>query len=150
MPSAAPILSAAALAAVVASSVGCETFASQSCDTSVAGNPAVTYAGGTVQDGVYQSAPWGGDLLWFPGGSVYDLTIAPPFVDAADRLEAPRWVTLWVSFSSDGTADGGVLARASANEAVILGVTPGRITVQNQGCQDFSLLVTAGTGATQP
>jgi hypothetical protein len=63
-----------ALAMVVAGS-GCETFASQGCDTSVAGNPALTYAGGTVQDGVYQTSPGTGDLLWFPGGTVYDLEI---------------------------------------------------------------------------
>jgi hypothetical protein len=139
-----PILAAMALTAALATS-GCETFASQGCDTSVAGNPPLTYAGGTVQDGVYQTSPWTGELLRFPGGTVYDLAISPALA------APPRWISLWISFAEDGTADGGgVLARATANEAVILHASADHISVQNQGCQDFWLLVTAGTGPTQP
>ncbi len=96
MEKAAPIrtfLTAAFAVAAVFASSGCETFASQGCDTSVAGNPAQTYAGGTVQDGVYQTSPETGDLLWFPGGTVYDLVIPPAFA------AAPRWILLNVSFS---------------------------------------------------
>ena len=121
---------------------GCETFQPNTCDTSVTGNPAVVYAGGKAQGGVYQSSPPGGELLAFPGGMLYALQ--------HDLGAAPRWVSVWVSFEESGTADGGSVARASANEAVIRGVSDTTITVQNEGCQDYWLLVAAGTGATQP
>ncbi len=121
---------------------GCETLSPVTCDTSVAGNPPAEYAGGAVSGGVYLSSPWDGPLLWLPGGAGYHLE--------HQLGVTPRWVSLWVSFSEDGAAGGGELARASANEAILLGVGPTTIAVQNAGCQDFWLLVGAGTGATQP
>jgi hypothetical protein len=65
-------------------------------------------------------------------------------------LETPRWVSIWVSFSETGTADGGSVAHASANEAVLRSVGPTSITIHNDGCQQFWLLVVAGTGGDQP
>jgi hypothetical protein len=119
---------------------GCETILSPPCDTSLAGNPATRFqnfpsdAGPLPEGSVYQTSPWDGPLLWFPGGMRYELD---------HNLGAtPRWVSVWVSFSMSGT-NGGIVARASANEAVILGVDSTSITVQNQGCQDFWLLVAA-------
>jgi hypothetical protein len=121
---------------------GCESFTTSTCDTSIPDNPAVTYAGGVASGGVYLSAPWEGPLFWFPGGTIYEIQ---------HHLDAmPRWISVWVSFSEDGAAGGGQLARASGNEAVILGVDSSTITVENAGCQNFWLLVGAGTGATQP
>jgi hypothetical protein len=152
-PTLAPILALA----LAASTTGCETFLSHSCDNSVAGNlPATTYAGGTVADGVYMSSAWDGELLWFPGGKAYVAVPQHPPLPAM-----PRWITLYVSFSMHGIADGGTVARASPNEAEILSVGPltidgdggstvPAIEVQNPGCQDFWLLIAAGTGAVQP
>jgi hypothetical protein len=80
----------------------------------------------------------------------YDLELPQPLVDAQGQPVVAQWVTLSVSFSEDGAADAGGIARASANEAVILGVSLTTIRVQNQGCQEYWLLVAAGTGATQP
>lgn len=130
------------LAAVLAAAPGCETFVAHDCDDSLADNPPVTYAGGQVTDGVYLSSPWGGDMLRFSGGMVYRLEHG--------LGEMPRWITLYDSFSSDGTGGGGGVARASPNEAVIVDVSPQAIEVQNPGCQDFWLRVAAGAGAMQP
>jgi hypothetical protein len=121
---------------------GCETLGSTACDTSLTANPPTWFDGGMAQDRVYLSSPWDGELLYFPGGMAYELQ---------HNLGAtPRWVSIWVSFSRTGTADGGTIARASANEAVIRQVDASNIVVHNDGCQDFWLLVAAGTGSDQP
>ncbi len=125
----------------------CETFSSHTCDTTVTANPPVTYSAGKAEGGVYQSSAWDGDLLWFPGGMIYRLE--HHLTDAESQPEVPRWVSLWVSAAKGGVDAGGVV-RATANEAVIVDVGPTTVSVQNQGCQDYWLLVTAGTGATQP
>jgi hypothetical protein len=121
---------------------GCETLGSTACDTSLTTNPPITFDGGTPHDGVYLSSPWDGPLLWFPGGMAYQLE--------HKLLATPRWVSIWVSFSETGSANGGITARASANEALIRSVDSSSILVQNGGCQDFWLLVAAGTGGDQP
>ncbi len=138
----------AAAVGLALAGTGCETFGSHMCDTSVMGNPAVTYAGGSVEGGVYLSSAWDGELLSFPGGMVYSLD--HHLVDAQQEPVVPRWVSLWITLDRHGIADGGTIARASGNEAVLLGVGSTTITVQNDGCQDYWLLVGAGTGATQP
>lgn len=127
---------------------GCETSGSQVCDTSIMGNPAQTFAGGRTEGDVYQSSPWDGELLSFPGGMIYD--VEHHLVDAAGQPAVPRWVSLWVSLSKDGDTDGSPVARATGNEAVVLQVGPTTITVQNDGCQAYWLLVAAGTGPSQP
>jgi hypothetical protein len=121
---------------------GCETLGSTACDTSLTANPPIEFKGEMPQNGVYLSSAWDGELLWFPGGMAYKLD---------HQLGAtPRWVSVWVSFSRMGTADGGTMARASANEALIRQVDSSSIIVQNGGCQDFWLLVAAGTRGDPP
>jgi hypothetical protein len=146
MPAPYRLLVAAALALPAA---GCETFSTQVCDKSITGNPAVTYSGGQVQGGVYQSSDWNHELLNFPGGMIYRME--HHLVDDQQQPVTPRWVSLWVSLDRDGLGGdgGGVIARASGNEAVLLEVGPTTITVQNDGCQGYWLLVAAGTGPTQ-
>lgn len=133
---------ALAVALVALLAAGCDSIVPSTCDNSVAGNPAETYTAGTPSGGTYLSSPWDGPLLWFPGGKIYDFE--------HHLAVAPRWVSVWVSFAEDGAASGVGVARASGNEAVIEAATSTMITVANPGCQDFWLLVGAGTGATQP
>jgi hypothetical protein len=121
---------------------GCETLGSTACDTSLTANPPIEFAGEKPQNGVYLSSPWDGPLLLFKGGMAYKLD--------HNLGGTPRWVSLWVSFSETGAANGGFIARASANEALIRQVDSSSILVQNGGCQDFWLLVAAGTGGDQP
>ncbi len=141
----AAVLAAAALAGCTA---GCETFGPHSCDTSLEGNPAVRYTGGSVQDDVYFSSqepaggastsPWSWELLSFPGGQRYDLV---------HGLGAtPLQINAWLSFDEYGTADGGSVSPAAGNEVAVLSVDDEKIQVQNTNCADYYLLVVASVG----
>jgi hypothetical protein len=130
---------AALIPAVLAlASLGCDPLSSAGCDRSAEGNPAVRYTEGTVGDGVYMSSPWDGELLYFPGGMHYALE---------HKLGvAPRWIASYLSFDRNGTR-GGTLAPAAGNQVVLIDVDATAITVANDSCVDYWLLVTAGTGA---
>jgi len=124
-------------------SAGCETFGRQPCDTSAEGNPTVTYAGGTTADGVYMTSPWTGPLLSWPGGQHYQLD---------HSLGAtPSWVHAYLSFEESGldggVAGGGNVSLAAGNDVEILGMDDQSITVANDTCSAYWLLVVAGTGA---
>jgi hypothetical protein len=126
--------------------VGCETFVPDSCDPSAGANPTVVYNGGLTQDGVYWSSappdggtPWEGELLLFKGGAHYQLD---------HRLgRTPAGVQSFLSFDRFGTRDGGMLAPSAGNEVVFLATDAVSITVANDSCVDFWLLVTAGVGS---
>jgi hypothetical protein len=134
-PRAATSLFLAALAIVAA---GCERVPPAVCDRTAEGNPTVRYAEGTAEGGVYMSSPWDGELLYFPGGMRYALE---------HKLGAmPRWIGSYLSFSRDGTKDGGAVAMATGNQVVVLGVDATAITLANDSCVDYWLLVTAGAG----
>jgi hypothetical protein len=145
--------------ALAAGSAGCETLIPMSCDRSIQANPPVVYTGGAVTDGTYASAPWNGELLDFPGGMRYDLVVHGLAV-------SPQQVELFLSFDQYGTFDGGTLAQAAGNQAVIAGVTtclaacdhvndkqacdpslcpPEDTVIQvvNDSCVEYYLLVTA-------
>ena len=130
----------AALAA--AGSTGCETFGPRTCDTSLAGNPPVTFTGGQAQGGVYMSSPWVGELLSFPGGQRYSLVHG--------LGSTPAWVQSYLSFDQLGTQDGGTLAPATGNQVEIVSVDDTAIGVANESCTDYWLLVVAGTGTAPP
>jgi hypothetical protein len=132
-PWALPLLAVTLLAAS-----GCETLTPSTCDPSAANNPTVGYAGGQTADGVYMSSPWDGELLDFPGGAHYALE---------HRLGGtPAWVMSYLSFDEFGTRSGGSLAQAAGNQVLILGVDDETITVANDSCVAYWLLVTAGVG----
>lgn len=129
----AAILVASALALAGA---GCETFSpALTCDRSAAGNPALDYSGGLVDGGVYRSSPWDGELLSFPGGMRYRIE---------HHLGAvPRWIRIYESLSRYG-ADAGTLVLAVGDAAVIVGVDEQAITIANDDCAGFWVLVEAG------
>ena len=127
-----------ACAAIAAASLGCANGGPFTCDRSAEGNPPIRYTEGTAEDGVYMSSPWEGDLLYFPGGTRYALE---------HKLgKAPRWVTSYLSFDREGTRASS-LAQPAGNQVVILDVNETTVTVANDSCADYWLLVTAGSGA---
>jgi hypothetical protein len=156
-------LSLAALL-LAAASTGCETIRPATCDPSAAGNPTLTYNGGYRQGGVYWSSappdggtPWEGELLLFKGGMHYQLmhglAMTPAWVQpylSFDRCGAGS------SFSPDGgscelvDAGGGMLALPAGNQVLILGADATSVTVANDSCADYWLLVVAGVGAAPP
>lgn len=126
------------LAVLALATLGCETLGPRYCDRSDEENPFVPYTEGTVENGVYMSSPWDGELLFFPGGQHFAL--------AHGLGETPRWAVSYLSFSKDGVADGGSVAQAAGNQAVIVGMDAEEIRIKNDSCVDYWLLVTAGAG----
>ena len=125
-------------AVIAAGSIGCGRGGPLTCDRTAEGNPVIRYTEGDVVNGVYLSSPWEGELLYFPGGMHLALE---------HKLgAAPRWITSYLAFDRDGTKASG-LAPAAGNQVVILDVNDATVTVTNDSCVDYWLLVTAGTGA---
>lgn len=132
---------ALALTLVLGGALGCNPINPITCDRDPEDNPPVRYTEGTVEDGVYMSSPWDGDLLWFPGGMQYRLE---------HKLGAePRWIHSYLSFEINGI-DSGRLAEAAGNQVVVREVDDQMLLVHNDSCVDYWLLVTAGAGDTTP
>ncbi len=130
-------IGALAFAALALASTGCDTAKVLACDRSAEANPTILYTEGTAEDGVYLSSPWDGELLYFPGGMRYDLE---------HKLgQKPRWISSYLSFEETGSKTAS-LAQATGNQVVILGVTDFGITLANDSCVDYWLLVSAGVG----
>ena len=125
------------LGAFTAAMLGCDRIPPSTCDRGAEANPAIRYAEGTMEDGVYMSSPWDGELLYFPGGMRYAIE---------HKLgRAPRWISAYLSFERDGTKSG-TLAEASGNQVVLLDVDAAAVTLANDSCVDYWLLVAAGSG----
>jgi hypothetical protein len=125
-------------AALGAGALGCGRGGPLTCDRTAEGNPVVRYTEGEVANEVYMSSPWGGELLYFPGGMHYAIE---------HKLGAePRWITSYLAFDRYAEEPSG-LAPAAGNQVVILDVNATTVTLANDSCVDYWLLVTAGTGA---
>ncbi|MEP7123834.1 MAG: hypothetical protein ABJE95_23095 [Byssovorax sp.] len=125
-------------AAIATGTLGCGNSGPLTCDRSAEGNPTIRYAEGEVKDGVYMSSPWDGELLYFPGGMHYGIE---------HKLgAAPRWINSYLSFDREGTRASS-LAQAAGNQVVILDVSDTTVTLANDSCADYWLLVVAGSGA---
>jgi hypothetical protein len=135
---------AALLLALAAASTGCGVLADlgpSTCDRSTEANPLTLYTEGTVEEGVYMSSPWDGELLYFPGGMRYEIR---------HKLEAlPRWWEIYLSFDRYG-AKTGTLALAAGDQAEVIEVTEEALLVVNASCVEYWLLVVASTGAQPP
>jgi hypothetical protein len=119
---------------------GCETFEPLTCDRSPENNPEIVYQDGVTQGTAYDSATAAGELLQFDGGARFALR---------HGLGAkPAWVEVWLSFDRFGTsADGGKVAQAAGNQAVITGIDGDAIHITNDSCVPYYLEVHAGLGA---
>jgi hypothetical protein len=136
----------AALAAAM-SVFGCNSLPT-TCDTDAKDNPPIAYRQGIVHEDVYMTSDWAGELLYFPGGIRYEIF---------HRLDAqPLWIDSYLSFSRWGTqgSEGGggdddnafnTLAQAAGNQVEIQDVDDQQITLFNDSCAEYWLLVVAGT-----
>lgn len=110
----------------------------ETCDRSEKLNPAVFYADGTTENGVYMTSDWDGELLYFPGGMHYELE---------HRLgEVPRFFQAYLSFDRHGTADGGTIGLAAGNQVELVRANDKTMVVRNAECIDYWLLLTASAG----
>lgn len=126
----------ATCAALGVASAGCNDIGPAICDRSVGANPYVDYKGGSTTNGIYQSAPFDGELLYFPGGMHYALHHG--------LGRAPLWVQTYLSFEQFGT-NGGPVSIVGGNEVEIAGVDEDTVKVDNGSCAEYWLLVVAGT-----
>lgn len=137
---------AAALAAAALLLAGCGPDdynpGPETCDRSEAMNKPVLYTGGTVENGVYMTSAWDGDLLFFPGGMHYDLR--------HDLGDVPRYFEAYLSFDRHGTRDGGTIGIASGNQVELVRIDKTDMVVRNAECVDYWLLVVASAGTESP
>src|SRR5262245_8717254 len=95
-------------AAALSPACGGSSLTPEICDRSEGGNPPVVYTDGAVEDGIYMSSPWDGELLYFPGGMRYEIR---------HKLgQVPRFWQFYLSFDKEGTGNG-VVALAAGNQA---------------------------------
>jgi hypothetical protein len=122
---------------------GCSVINSigPNCDRSATTNTPINYTEGRTENGVYMSSPWAGELLWFPGGTRYEMHHG--------LGETPHFVELWLSFDQCGTKRSTV-ASASGNQAEVRVVDQDKLEIVNGSCSDYWLLVVAGTGTNAP
>ncbi len=107
------------------------------CDRPESDEP-TAYKGGSTDNGVYQSAAWNGEYLYFPGGAYYEIH--------HQLGEVPDWFAFYVSFERDGIGSGS-LAQAAGNLVEIKAISDQSITVVNGTCADFWLLARVGLGS---
>jgi hypothetical protein len=126
--------------AMCAAVAGCGDAVSRLCDRPRTEQP-VTFTQGTVEDGVYMSSDWDGELLAYRGGAYYRFE---------HRLgERPRWWQCYLSFERSGIASGSI-ALATGNQAELKAIDDKALTVLNGTCVDYWVLCTAGVGAQPP
>ena len=139
-------LAVVALSAVAGLVCSCDVFTSvgpKGCDMAAGDNPMTPFDGGSTANGVYTSSPWDRRLVYFPGGMQ---------ISFAHGLGVmPTAIQLYVAFSEDGIATPPGVAQAAGNQAVLIQPTNEQfITVTNQTCTDYWLIVTAEAGGTAP
>ena len=117
------------------SACGDASFGPDTCDRPSSEEPKL-YTGGSVENGVYMSADWYGELLYFPGGAYYRIEHQLGVV--------PRWWIPYLSFSRTGLEAGDSLAVGAGDQAQVLGVDAQSIIVLNGTCSDFYLLMVVG------
>jgi hypothetical protein len=120
-----------ALAGVIA--LGC----SPPCETSDA-DP-VRFEGGKTEAGIYETSPWEGPYLHFPGGRRYQLI--------HDLGTTPPIVMSYVSPSKHPFKDNNASENAG-NQGVIELVNSEMIQIRNDTCAEFYLRVVAYSAGT--
>jgi len=122
---------------------GCSVINSigPNCDRSPTSNEPIAYTEADPENGLYMSSPWAGELLWFPGGTRYEIH---------HKLGVtPHFVQPWLSFDQCGTK-GSTVALAAGNQAEVRDIDEEKVVIVNGSCSDYWLLVVAGTGVDIP
>ncbi|HHH11808.1 MAG TPA: hypothetical protein ENK23_07030 [Sorangium sp.] len=94
---------------------------------------------GAVENGVYMSSDWGGELLYFPGGSYYRFY--------HQLGETPRWWQVYLAFDREGLPSS--VSEAAGNQAQLQAIDDETITILNGSCVEYWMLLTAGASAQQ-
>ncbi|MBI4700081.1 MAG: hypothetical protein HY744_02765 [Deltaproteobacteria bacterium] len=106
----------------------------QICSRPESADP-TAFKGGKVQGCVYQSAPWDGELLHFPGGAYYQIFHQLGVV--------PSWWLFYLSFERDGVTSGSI-SQAAGNEVEVKAIDAESITVLNGTCAEYWMLARIG------
>jgi hypothetical protein len=129
--------SSASRAALVAATFGtlglCALSASgcsAACDPSAEANTPEVFSGGVTQEGGYETGPWFGPHLPFPGGKRWKLEHHLGF--------APRNVSVYLAFGGDNTE----LAPCAGNTCVFC-VDAQYVWLRNDTCSEFWVRATA-------
>ena len=124
------IATIAGVALLAATLCGCGDAEPGACARPETPEP-TEYRGGSVEGGVYRSAEWNGELLYYPGGAHYKIF---------HNLGAiPSQASFYLSFERYGLAEGSV-AEAAGNQVEIKAIDEESITVVNGTCAEFYLL----------
>jgi hypothetical protein len=99
------------------------------------------YTGGSLEEGVYMTSDWDGELLHFPGGAFYRIHHG--------LGERPRYWSFYLSFERDGL-NSGSLTQAAGNQAELKELDDQTLTVVNGSCAEYYLLAVVGSGDTSP
>ena len=129
--------SSASRAALLAAALGALGFCalsasgcSAACDPSAEANTPEVFSGGLTQEGGYETGPWSGPHLPFPGGKRWKLEHHLGF--------APRNVSVYLAFGADNTE----LAPCAGNTCVFC-VDAQYVWLRNDTCSEFWVRVTA-------
>jgi hypothetical protein len=116
--------------AIALAAAGC---AEDICDRPSTAQP-IPYRGGTTADCTYESSPWEGPLVPFPGGSFYGMVHSLGV--------KPHTIVCYVAFQPAGI-EGGSVTIATGNEVEVHEVDDESFVILNDTCADFYVRCTA-------
>jgi hypothetical protein len=119
-------LLSASVALSAPSAMGCHA----ACDPAIEANTPEVFSAGLTMDGAYQSGPWVGPHLAFPGGKRWNLE--------HHLGAAPRHVAVYLAFNADTRE----LAPCAGNTCVFC-VDDQYVWLRNDTCADFWVRVEA-------
>jgi hypothetical protein len=122
----------AVIAAALSSLAACQPgTGSEICARPESAEP-TDYTGGTIEDAIYMSSDWHGDLLSFHGGAYYRIHHGLGVM--------PRHWHIYLSFSRNGMTDASI-SEAAGNQAEVKAIDEQSITLVNGSCADYWMLV---------
>ena len=124
----------AAFAAATLAAIGMFALAasgcSAACDPSAEANTPEVWSGGSTQEGGYETGPWFGPHLPFPGGKRWKLEHHLGF--------APRNVSVYLAFGANNTE-----VAACAGNSCVFCVDAKYVWLRNDTCSEFWVRATA-------
>ena len=122
-------------------STGCSDFENgpEICDRPATPVP-IEYTAGVIQNGIYRTGDWCGELMYFPGGAYYQ-------IDHNLGVIPERW-EFYLSFNRNGLKrwGGRSLTQAAGNQVQVESVDEKTITVLNGTCSSYWLIGVIDSG----